>query len=369
MDKLKVGLIGLGAVADIHLEAYKNIRNIDIVSGSDHKREKAVLKGKKWSFNAYVDTEEMLDKEKLDIVVNLTPAREHRKTTELAASYGVHVLCEKPLAVTIEDALAMIQKCKQGQVHLCYGASYRYLPVCQKAKELIERGSLGELSLLFEMVLGGQGLENFKELGNHHYPKGGPGGGGAGLIDHGIHLVDLFSWLTDGDVQFVAGKGNYSGKSPGTECLTMFFKNGAIGQLVYNELSYPTKLPSEGVFSWGLDWDDKDNLVSKGCWNPSPGNICIHGSSGSLRLFHYANKLFLSDREGQSQIGVEGMAMPGNFTRQMESFVSCILKDNEPETTGYDGLRALQIVLAAYESFKTKRFVEIEPMTSSDPSQ
>jgi predicted dehydrogenase len=317
---------------------------------------------KKWGIKGYANYEEMLSREELDIACVLTPARYHRSVTEKAAEHGIHVLCEKPIAVTLEDAGAMIEKCEKKGVKFCYGATWRCLPACRKAKEIIDAGTLGTVSLLLEVYVGGKGLKGFRDAGPHHYPAGGPGGGGMGLVDHGIHLIDMFMWLTGCEVDSVFGRGNYSGQSPATEYLTMMLKNGAIGQLIYSETTFSSDMPHEGIFSWGGSWDINYNLTLGGGWDGKPQNFRVHGTSGALRIFHYANKLFFFGEDRQEQIRVLDRPMPANFGLQMESFAKAILEKKEPEVTGHDGIKALQVALAAYESFETQKIVKIKPI-------
>ncbi|MHA1660954.1 MAG: Gfo/Idh/MocA family protein [Promethearchaeota archaeon] len=360
MKKLKVGLIGLGNVAEVHLEAYKQVKQVDVVAGAELKKERLDQMTRKWGFNGYLKYEEMLENEALDIACVLVPARFHREVSEKVAGFSVNILCEKPLAVTLEDAKAIIEICKSKKVKLCYGATYRWLSTCLKAKEMIDKGYLGKINLLMETSISGNGAKNFKDAGDHHYPRGGLGGGMMGLVDHGIHLIDMFRWLINSEVESVVGRGNISGQSPFTEFLTLFFKNGAIGQLVYNEATYSSDLPCEGIFSWGGSWDINGNLKLEGHWDDHPGNIRIHGEKGALRVFHYANKLFYFSGGKIMPIKVLDKPMPGNFAMQMESFANSILRDEEPEVNGLEGLKALQILHAAYESFETKKFVKVK---------
>ena len=362
MNKLRVGLVGLGGVAEAHLEGYKQVDTIEVVAGSEIHSERLGKMAKKWHLKGYSDYGEMLAKEKLDIACVLTPARLHREVTERVAEFGVHVLCEKPLAVDLKDAQAMIDKCEKEGVKLCYGATWRFLPACRKAKEMIELGRLGRIMLLMEIYVGGRGFDHFRDAGPMHYPPGGPGGGGMGLVDHGIHLIDMFMWLTGSPVESVFGRGNYSGQPPATEYLTMNLQNGAVGQLVYNEATIPCEMPYEGIFSWGGSWDINYNLILGGGWDVQPQNFRIFGTTGALRVFHYANKLFLFEEEKQEQIRVLDRPMPGNFALQMESFARAILEKKSPEATGYDGLRALEVALAAYQSYETQCTVKIRPL-------
>jgi predicted dehydrogenase len=363
MKKLRVGLVGLGGVAEAHLEGYKEVEQIEVIAGAEINEGRLNQMTEKWDIKGYTSYEKMLKKENLDIVSVLTPARFHREVTEKVAEQGVHVFCEKPMAVTLEDAKAMIEKCKKEGVKFCYGASYRFLPACRKAKEMIDTGKLGDILLLIEVYIGGKGIKNFRDAGPQHYPVGGPGGGGMGLMDHGIHLIDMFMWLTGNNVESVFGRGNYSGQRPSTEYLTMILKNGAVGQLVYNEATFPSDMPYEGIFSWGGSWDINYDLKLGGGWDVQPQNFRVHGTEGALRVFHYANKLFFFGKEKQEQIRVLDRPMPSNFALQMASFAKALLDRTEPEVTGLDGLKALQVALAAYESYETQKIVKVKPIT------
>jgi predicted dehydrogenase len=358
MRKLKVGVIGLGGVAGPHLKAYRQVDSIEVTAAAEIEETRLNQMTSKWGFKGYLDYEEMLAKEDLDIVCVLTPARTHREITQRIAVAGVHVLCEKPLALSLEDARAMISSCERANVKLCYGASYRFLPACRKAKEMIEQGVLGKITLLLETCIGGQGLAYYRDLGEHHYPLDGPGGGGMGLVDHGIHLVDLFSWYTGSEIEFVTGRGNYSGKPPVTEYLTMLFRSGAVGHLIYNEATFTSGMPAEGMFSWGWSWDIRGDLRPGGSWDPDPGSIRIHGEKGAMRIFHYGNRLFLSNQENYQEISLLHRPMPGNFAMQMESFAERLHRGEDPEVTGAEGLAALKIVLAAYQSQESVGAIE-----------
>src|SRR5262249_36280405 len=152
--------------------------------------------------------EALLARGRPDIACILTPASTHRALTERCARAGSHILCEKPMAVTLDDALAMKSACEKNHVQFFYGSSYRYLPAVQKAKSLIAQGVIGTVRLIVEQVIGGEGPAAHHPLSAAHYPQGGPGGGGYGLVDHGIHMLDIFPWLCGSPVVSVFGQGD-----------------------------------------------------------------------------------------------------------------------------------------------------------------
>jgi len=160
------------------------------------------------------------------------------------------ILVEKPLADSVADAKAMIETCNRYNVPLMYGASYRYLPACAKAKEMIDDNVLGDISLLIELSMTGQGLESYKDLSSLHYNPGSFGGSAMGMIEHGIHLIDLFRWFLKSEIISVYGKINISDGIPCSEHATLTFANGATAHLIYNEISFASDLESEGIYSW-----------------------------------------------------------------------------------------------------------------------
>ncbi|MEO8448316.1 MAG: Gfo/Idh/MocA family oxidoreductase [Gemmatimonadota bacterium] len=358
---LRVGLIGLGNVAVAHLEGYRRLTQIKVVAGADVRAVRAAEIAERYGFVPYTDYRELLRREALDIVCVLSTVASHREVVEAVADRGVHILCEKPLAVKLEDADAMISRCRERGVKLFYAASYRFLPPVVKARELITEGRIGDVRLITEAFIGGHGPAGYQDMGVHHYPAGGPGGSGNGLVDHGIHLADIFPWLISSEIVGVYGRGQRSAETPIAEYMAMELKNGTVGHLIYDDATWSAELPSEGMFSWGPTWDDMAKGVgARAIWQDHPGNIRVYGTKGALRIHHYANKLFLRTATGIEQIPVAGDPMPAQFAAEMASFVGSIVTDQEPAVTGADGRRALAAVLGVYRSMETRQQVSLE---------
>jgi len=354
---INIGLIGLGGVSQVHLAAYQSVKTARITAGVDIIKERVAMMAEYWNFAGYMDYHDMFNKETIDAVVVCVPCRYHREVVETIAEYGKPILIEKPLAGTVADAKAMIETCKQQNVPLMYGASYRFLPATMKAKEMIDDNVLGEISLMMEWSIGGQGRESFKDLGPHHYYPGSFGGSGMGLVDHGIHLIDLFRWFLKSEVVSVYGKGNISGGTPGSEHASLIFANGATAHLIYNDISFTSNIESEGIYSWGGSWEPDGTLNMGGGWESHPGSIRIHGSNGALRIYHYANQLFHFDKDGPHPITLQHRPMPGNFSIQLESFIDAIQNDEPMKVPAKEGLKSLEVIEAIYKSMETQTIV------------
>src|SRR4026207_557990 len=149
---LRAALIGLGDVAIAHLEGYRGRTDVEVVAGADGRAGPAALR---YGCEACADYRERLDRVKPDIACVLTTVKTHREITEACADRGVNVLCEKPLALTVEDTEAMIAHCAKRGVKLFYAASYRFLPPVVKARALIASGAIGEVQLIVETMMGG----------------------------------------------------------------------------------------------------------------------------------------------------------------------------------------------------------------------
>lgn len=347
-NHLKIGIIGLGGVAQAHLQAYALLDNITIVSVCDVRADVTETIAATYRAQAYSDHRQLLAVGGIDLALVLTPASTHREIVEAVAQHGIHVFCEKPIAVTLEDADAIVVACKQAKVKLFYGSCYRYLPAIVKAKQLIQSGAIGDVQLMTEQLIGGHGKERYKELAPIHYPIGGPGGPGSGLVDHGIHLMDIFAWLNESEIVSVQGKGLIAGASASSEFMVMQLLNGAIGHLLYNAATYPTGLPNEGMFSGGQAWLADDTVAEAGLWENEPSSISVYGTTGSLRIFHYTNALFINNGEGPRQIPLTGRSAFGHFATQLEDCAEVIFNNREPSVSGEDGVRALKALLQVY---------------------
>lgn len=350
-DSLDIAVIGLGAVAEPHLAAYQKLSNVRICGGVEPRPERRSDISNRYGLRTYATCAELLAEQQPQVACVLTPVGTHRQITEQCAAAGIHVLCEKPMAVRPEDAIAMSEACRGAGVQFFYGSSYRCLPAVRAAKALLDAGSIGNVRLIVEELMGGTGAANYRPMSAVHYPDGGPGGSGWGLVDHGIHMIDIFPWLCNSRVSAVLGRGDRTGKEPRPEFALLTLESGASGVLLYESSTWPAELPTEGVFSSTPQWLDGSGWTGEtGLWDRHPGNIRIYGTEGSLRIFHYANKLYLNRDGGQREMSVPEGSAPMHFGRQLLDFWRSLARNESPATSAQDGIRALLALDAIYRS-------------------
>ncbi|MEM6413130.1 MAG: Gfo/Idh/MocA family oxidoreductase [Pseudomonadota bacterium] len=355
---LNVGLVGLGGVAQEHLKGCAASDMVNLVAGADINEQRLEDAVQRFGIKPYKDYVEMISHESLDIVCVLTPPAIHRPVVECAANAGVHILCEKPLAPSLSDADAISKSVENAGIKFLFGASYRHLPAMQAARDIIRDGRIGEVRLCYELAIGGIGAGRANALPESHYPLNGPGGTPMGLVDHGVHMIDAFPWLTNSEIVSVWGRGNFTGKDPVPEFATMTLRSGATINLVYDEGTFGLALPGEGAFMEGAGWN-VHGYVPPGGFDPFPTTLVVHGSNGALRIYPYANRLYLANTDGLSEINLPRYPKPNHFRAQLETFVDAILKDEPVAATLYDGVRSTQVLLAIYQSAREAKEITL----------
>lgn len=187
MNKYRAGFIGCGGIATAHADGYRHAGNaeIELVSGSDinPEGEKAQHLAREHGLRIYEDHREMLKREDLDLVSVCTWPRGHCDATIAAAESGARgILCEKPMAVSLDEADRMIEACEKAGAVLAIGHAHRFSPQAVRARALIQAGEIGEIA----MIWGHCTLD---------------------LMNNGTHVIDLISYLNgDSPPRWVMGQ-------------------------------------------------------------------------------------------------------------------------------------------------------------------
>lgn len=270
----------------------------------------------------------------VDIVDICTPTNLHREYTERAAAAGKHVICEKPIALTVADAEAMIAVCENAGVRLLIAHVVRYVSPYRAAKDTIDQGHIGQPAI---MRLTRAGYHPRKSTDNWFVDEERSGGM---MLDLMIHDYDYARWL-GGDVKRVFAK-SVRGSTPDAPAdyalVTLRFENGAIAH-IEGGWAYPP-----GFFRTSLDIAGTAGLIE---WE----------SDNSQTLYtHLANP---PDTPTAEVAVPSAKAADSPFTAQLRDFYQAIEQGTEPLVTAQDALAALKIGLAAIASAKTGQPQEI----------
>ena len=193
---IKVGVIGTGwwAADMAHLPALKSIKGIEITAVSDSNPERLKEIAERYQIERqYIDYHELLDSEEIQAVCVTVPSYQHYAVTMDALSKKKHVLCEKPLAVNLEQAKEMYNKAQESGVVHMVPFTWRFVPAAARMNELIEEGYLGRVFHLEARYLAGHLSDaNFPASWRMQKKFAGTGA----LADNGYHLIDLIRWMT-----------------------------------------------------------------------------------------------------------------------------------------------------------------------------
>lgn len=191
---LRVGVLGLGAVADwFHLPHWRELEEegrVVLAAGSDLRPEACESMAEKYSIpKTYLDYREMLRKEQLDIVDVCVHNRLHCQTTVDALKAGAHTLVEKPMAMSVKESLRMIQAAEAANRKLMVAQHLRFENGARKVKRMVESGELGEVYTAKATWLRRRGIPGWGKFVHAEESLGGP------LADIGVHVMDLCVWL------------------------------------------------------------------------------------------------------------------------------------------------------------------------------
>lgn len=340
------GIIGTGAIAGIHAQAIKAIKNAKLVGAYSLTTAKVDEFAKQYDCHAYYALDELLQTEELDIVCICTPSGAHLEPALKAIAAGKHCLIEKPIEVTLAKTDQIIKAAKQHNVQVAVVFPTRFYTGSQDLKKAINTGRFGQLSLGSAYVKWSRTPEYYAS--NKWRGTWELDGGGA-LMNQAIHNVDMLQWCM-GPVQSVmAIAGNTRHKNIEVEdtlVAILKFANGGMGTIECSTAVYPgayKKLEIMGtagtvvmedndIVQWQFEQqtaeDDKINETKE-----------THSSSGGV-----------SDPKAISYSGHQ---------KQMENMIDAIYNNGKLLIDAEEGRKSVEIVLAIYKSARTGQQVNL----------
>ena len=292
---------------------------------------------------AYDSLEAMLADSRIDGVFISSPNSLHAGQAIQAAQAGKHVLSEKPMTTTLEDALAMVRACRDHGVKLGVGFELRHNPGHILARELVENGTLGRITLAQgQWGFGNRGQEVFppREGLRQWWDDPEAMGGASTMMGTGVHVMDLLRFVLGQEIVEVAAiTDGQTSERPLEQIATLAlrFGHGALGTLVCGRLLPDTQNDLD-IYGINGRFTSRETV-----WEAQKGAIQV-----------------VSDTVNRTEEYPENYL--GNFIAQTEDFQRAVAEDREPAATGMDGLRVVEVTLAAIESARTGRVVKIDPV-------
>ncbi len=342
MGAVNVGIIGTGFVGDIHAAALGMVPDARVVAVASATPGKAKAFAQARGIpHAYEDYRELIARDDVDVITLGIPNDLHAEVTIAAARAGKHVICEKPLCRTLEEADRMIDACGRAGVLLMYAEELCFAPKYVRAKQLVDEGALGDVFLVK------QSEEHFGPHSPWFWDVERSGGGV--LLDMGCHSVEFARWVFGKpkvkSVYAQLGTHVHGAKTLGEDhslCIVEY-EGGRIG-LAEN--------------SWAKQGGVDDQCEIYGSTGFTRADL-LRGSSlltYSSTGYGYAVEKAESTR-GYTFTMYEELWNYG-FPQEMAHFVRCVQGKEKPLETGEDGRDVLRILLAAYASAGAGRRIE-----------
>lgn len=340
MTKIKVGVIGCGSIARRrHLIEYAKNENVDIVAVCDVVKSRAIEMAEKYGANGFEQYEEVIKLAEVDVISVCLPNNLHAPVSIAALNAGKHVLCEKPMATSREEAEKMIEAAKQNDKILMIAHNQRFVSSHQKAKQIIESGEIGKI-YSFRTTFGHPGPERWSIDGRNSWFFEKEQAFIGALGDLGVHKSDLIRYLL-GDVAevsaFVETSSKEDTKVDDNAVVILKMESGVIGTLAAS-WSYVSGGDNSTIIY-------AENAVLRLEDDPDH-SLIVQYKTGEV-VKYQLDKIQTNDEGGQTN------------THVIDHFIESIINKKTPLVTGEEGKKSLEVILAALEANQTKKVVKV----------
>jgi len=339
---LKFALIGCGRIAKRHSEllGHRQISHAELVAVCDLVEEKAKKIGEQFGVPYFTDMHEMMRSVDIDVVSVLTESGNHAKHVVELSAYNKHIVLEKPMALTLDDADRMIKSCDDANVKLFVVKQNRFNVPVIKAREALKNGRFGKL------VLGTVRVRWCRPQAYYDQDawRGTWAYDGGVLTNQASHHVDLLEWMF-GEIESVyamSATALVNIEAEDTAVVTLRFRNGALGIIEATTATRPKDLE---------------------------GSLSMLGEKGTVEIGGFAvNQMkvwnFVETQEEDEVVMEKYSVNPPNvygFGHQAyyEHVVDCIINDKQHLVDGLEGRKSLELINAIYESIETKKEVSL----------
>jgi UDP-N-acetyl-2-amino-2-deoxyglucuronate dehydrogenase len=337
--KIRIAIIGCGRISKNHFDSIDIHKDhIELISICDANQQVLSKYKVKYKVNGYLDLEQMLKSEELDLIAICTPSGIHANQTELCAKYGINVMTEKPMATRWQDGVRMVKACDEAAVRLFVVKQNRHNDTLRLLKRAILEKRFGKIHMVHLNVFWTRPQEYYDQAewrGTWEFD-------GGAFMNQASHYVDLLDWLI-GPIDKVQAMMSTTRdiEVEDTGVLNVKWRNGALGSMSVTMLTYPKNLE---------------------------GSIVILGEKGTVRVGGVAvNEIqhweFDESKDYDDQVkdanyqttSIYGFGHPLYY----KNVVEVLQGDTEPETDGREGLKSLEVLIAAYLSARDNNTVSL----------
>lgn len=331
--KIRLGFVGCGRISSKHFDALEqHAADIDVIAVCDPIPDKVKLAASRMSATPYTDLASMLSKESLDIVTVATPNGLHTKHIDQAASAGIHVITEKPLAITLADGIKTVQHCEQQQVHLFVVHQNRFNDTAQAIWQAYQAGRFGKIYLITANVFWTRPQSYYDKDGDWHGTKELDGGA---FFTQASHYLDFMEWIANAEPKSVYANLRTLARKIDTEdtgVANIEWQNGILGAVNMTMLTYPRNLE---------------------------GSVTILGEKGTAKIGGVAmNEIqhweFSDSSTQDAQIAdanYETTSVYGfGHVRYYENVIQVLRGQATPLVDGREGLKSLRLLAGIHES-------------------
>ncbi len=336
---VRIALVGCGRISANHFEAISKVEGLELSAVCDSVEARAREAGEKWQVPWFTSYEKMLAEADCDAVAIATPSGLHPAHGILAAKAGKHVISEKPMAITLASADALVKACDDAGVHLFVVKQNRLNATVQLVKRALDKGRFGRLFLANTTVHWTRPQSYYDQArwrGTWEFD-------GGAFMNQASHYVDLMQWLV-GPVESVIAKTATMARkieSEDTGAAVLKFRNGALGVIEVTMLTYPKNL--EGSFT----------LIGE------KGTVKVGGTAVN-KIEHWA---FADADPDDAEVERVNTDPPSVYGFGHEPYYRNVLRvirgEAVPDTDGRGGRKSLELILGIYESAKTGREVPL----------
>ena len=337
--KIRIGIVGCGRISKNHFESIKkHHENIELTAICENNKEVLEKYKQKYNVPAYLQIDNMLKAEKIDLIALCTPSGLHACQAEVAANYGVHVMTEKPMATRWKDGIRMVKACDDAGVYLFVVKQNRRNSTLQLLKRAVEEKRFGKIHMVHLNVFWTRPQEYYDQAqwrGTWEFD-------GGAFMNQASHYVDLLDWLIGPVDKVQAFMGTHRDiEVEDTGVLNVRWRNGTLGSMAVTMLTYPKNME---------------------------GSITIIGEKGTVRIGGVAvNDIqhweFEDEKDYDHKINdanykttsVYGFGHPLYY----KNVIDVLQGKCEPETDGREGLKSLELLIAAYLSARDNKTVSL----------